>query len=78
MDPTNEDKHGIQFSEWKSDLSIADIALNHSQAKAESAQFPVMPNVPFFMDINDRDRVIRCVNVHLASENETCVEVMSL
>jgi len=63
VDPTNAEQHGISFSEWKSDLSIAAIALKHSQAKAESAQFPIMPNTPFFTDICDREAVNRCMRM---------------
>ena len=78
VDPTNESKHGMKFSEWRSDLSIADIALNHSQAKVESAQFPVMPKIPFFMEISDWDGVLRSVTIYLAINNETCLEGMGL
>eukprot|EP00210_Caulerpa_lentillifera_P005013 g4787.t1 len=53
VDPSKSAEFGFSFTEQESELTVAEAILHHSQVKTKSADFPIYPDVPFFMEALD-------------------------
>ena len=59
VDPGHPEAFGFPFSEMKADMTVAAAILKHGQITAPTADFPVDPAVPFFMETVDTEAFLR-------------------
>ena len=61
VDPENAQAFGFPFFEMQADMTIASAILTYGKITAPHANFPVFPEMPFFMEAVDSKAMLRYI-----------------